>query len=120
MRRTDLVLLMLVLAGAVPGAVRAAGDAPPKGEQVKSGDHTLDLPLGLQASAAYVPEDNPLSAAKIELGRLLYFDKRLSQDDTVSCATCHDPAHGFAEPRKTSSGVAGKGGARNAPTVSNR
>jgi cytochrome c peroxidase len=54
------------------------------------------------------------------LGRLLYFDKRLSIDDTVACVTCHDPAHGFAEPRKTSSGVGGKVGGRNAPTVLNR
>src|SRR5215470_998374 len=105
-------LIGVVLAGRV-GAAAA-------GEKVQSGDYTLELPLGLQASAAYVPEENPLSAARVELGRLLYFDTRLSKDDTVSCATCHDPAHGFAEPRKTSSGVAGKGGARNAPTVSNR
>jgi cytochrome c peroxidase len=90
------------------------------GEKVQSGDYALDLPLGLQASAAYVPEENPLSAAKVELGRLLYFDARLSKDDTVSCATCHDPAHGFAEPRKTSQGVGHKVGARNAPTVLNR
>jgi len=87
---------------------------------VKSGDYAIDLPVGLQASAAYVPEENPLSAAKVELGRLLYFDARLSKDDTVSCATCHDPAHGFAEARKTSQGVGHKVGARNAPTVLNR
>jgi cytochrome c peroxidase len=89
-------------------------------EKVQSGNYTIDLPLGLQASAAYVPEDNALAAAKVELGRLLYFDKRLSHDDTISCATCHDPAHGWAEARKTSQGIGGKFGARNAPTVINR
>ena len=90
------------------------------GESVRSGDYALPLPLGLQAGSAYIPEKNPLTQAKIDLGRLLYFDKRLSTDDTVSCATCHDPAHGFAEPRKTSQGVGAKVGARNAPTVINR
>jgi cytochrome c peroxidase len=64
-----------------------------------------------------VPEDNPLTAAKVELGRKLYFDPRLSADDSVSCATCHDPHHGFAEPRPVSLGVGGAKGVRNAPTV---
>jgi cytochrome c peroxidase len=81
---------------------------------------TIPLPLGLQADAAYVPAGNPPTAERVTLGRLLYFDKRLSADDTVSCATCHDPAHGFAEPRATSSGIRGQVGARNAPTVLNR
>jgi cytochrome c peroxidase len=40
--------------------------------------------------AAYVPEDNALTAERVALGRKLYFDKRLSADGTVSCATCHD------------------------------
>ncbi len=102
-----------------PAPERAATSAVAH-ERVESGGYTLELPAGLQASAAYVPEDDALSEAKIELGRLLYFDKRLSKDDTVACATCHDPAHGFAEPRKTSRGVGGKLGARNAPTVVNR
>jgi len=43
------------------------------------------------------PADNPYSAAKVELGRLLYFDKRLSADNSVSCATCHMPEKGFAD-----------------------
>lgn len=89
-------------------------------EEVVSGTWKMTLPRGLQKDAAYVPENNPVSDAKIELGRDLYFDTRLSKDDTVSCATCHAPEHGFAEPRKTSQGVGGKLGKRNAPTVINR
>jgi len=81
---------------------------------------SLPLPLGLQAEAAYVPPGNPPTDARVELGRLLYFDERLSEDSTVSCATCHDPAHGFAEPRATSTGIRQQVGARNAPTVLNR
>ena len=64
-----------------------------------------------------VPADNPVTAAKVELGRKLYFDARLSKDDTVSCATCHDPRSGFAEPKPVSTGVGGAQGVRNAPTV---
>jgi cytochrome c peroxidase len=120
MRRTVLVVVAVMAVASAARPAGAANDAPAAGERVKSGDYTLELPLGLQASAVYIPEENPLSAAKIDLGRLLYFDKRLSVDGTVSCATCHDPAHGFAEPRKTSVGVGGKVGARNAPTVINR
>ena len=106
------VLATMMVAGSV---VTAAA-----GERVQSGSMTLELPAGLQAGSAYIPDENPMSPAKVALGRLLYFDKRLSSDDTVSCATCHDPAHGWAEPRKTSTGIHGKVGGRNAPTVINR
>ena len=117
MRGTAIGFLMTLVAG---GAALAADGASATRERVTSGGYTLELPLGLQASAAYLPDGNPITQAKVELGRMLYFDKRLSMDDTVSCATCHDPSHGWAEPRKTSTGVGGKVGGRNAPTVLNR
>ena len=79
--------------------------------------YNMIIPLGLIEPD--IPEDNPLTAAKIELGKKLYFDKRLSIDDTVSCATCHDPKFGFAENKKVSDGVKGGKGKRNAPTVLN-
>jgi cytochrome c peroxidase len=68
-----------------------------------------------------IPEDNPLTQAKVDLGRKLYFDTRLSTDGAVACATCHDPRNGFADGRegKTSAGVGGGLGTRNAPTVLN-
>jgi cytochrome c peroxidase len=98
--------------------VAAAGGAA--AETLTVGGVSLELPLGLQAGSAYVPEGNPPTPERVDLGRLLYFDVRLSHDRTVSCATCHDPKHGFAEPRKTSTGIGGKIGGRNAPTVINR
>ena len=97
-----------------------AAPAAPAGETLTSGDFTMVLPLGLQASAAYIPEENPLSRARIELGRKLYFDPRLSKDGTVSCATCHDPDKGFSEAKETSTGIGGQVGTRNSPTVMNR
>ncbi|HYD49033.1 MAG TPA: cytochrome c peroxidase [Terriglobales bacterium] len=116
---------VLVFTSAVGSAQPAAVTAPaappqPQPEVLKSGDYTLTLPLGLQAGAAYIPDDNPLSAAKIELGKMLYFDARLSKDSTVSCASCHNPFHGFADPARTSKGVRGAIGGRNSPTVINR
>lgn len=111
-----------VAAVVAAGCAAMSAEAPPapKGEVVQSGAYRLELPRGLQASAAYIPETDPMSEGKIALGRILYFDKRLSSDDTVACATCHQPEHGFAEPRKTSQGVGGQLGGRNAPTVINR
>jgi cytochrome c peroxidase len=58
--------------------------------------------------------------AQAELGRYLFFDERLSSNNTVSCATCHAPASAFADPRPVSLGVGGAKGTRNAPTVLNR
>lgn len=55
-----------------------------------------------------------------ELGRTLFFDPRLSADGTVSCASCHPPEHGFADPRLVSVGIGGARGKRNAPTVLNK
>ena len=66
-----------------------------------------------------VPADNPMSAAKIELGKQLYFDPRLSLDGTVSCNSCHNVMAGGADDRPTSVGINGQRGGRNAPTVWN-
>jgi cytochrome c peroxidase len=66
------------------------------------------------------PKDNPYSQAKWELGRALYFDKRLSADGTVSCASCHMPKLAFADGMPNSVGIRGQRGNRSAPTVINR
>jgi cytochrome c peroxidase len=98
----------------------SAGSAQAAGETLKSGKFSMPLPLGLQADSAYIPEDNPLGEAKIALGKMLYFDPRLSKDNTISCASCHIPFHGFADPDRTSKGVGQQRGGRNSPTVINR
>jgi cytochrome c peroxidase len=79
----------------------------------------VQLPVPDGVLPPEIPADNPLTQAKVDLGKLLYFDKRLSSDDTVACATCHDPKTGFAEPKPVSEGVNGAKGVRNAPTVLN-
>jgi len=59
----------------------------------------------------------PHDAEKIELGKKLFFDKRLSGDGSVSCAACHDPAKGWTDQLPVSLGVHGRKGRRNAPTI---
>jgi cytochrome c peroxidase len=62
---------------------------------------------------------NPVSAAKIDLGRMLYFDKRLSTDNEVSCNSCHRLDKFGVDNEKTSAGHKGQRGDRNSPTVYN-
>jgi cytochrome c peroxidase len=69
--------------------------------------------------AVVMPPNNPQSSAKIMLGKQLYFDTRLSKDNTISCATCHDPALGWSDKGPTSKGIAGQMGGRRSPPVSN-
>ena len=80
------------------------------------------LPLGLSQGAAQIRgiDRNPLTRAKIELGRQLYFDPRLSVDSTVSCASCHNPTEGYSAHTKTGVGIRGQMGGRNSPVSFNR
>ena len=66
-----------------------------------------------------IPADNPQTPAKVELGRKLFFDDRLSADGTVSCDQCHAPAKGFTDQLPASMGIHHAFGQRNAPTVLN-
>lgn len=66
-----------------------------------------------------VPEDNPMSEAKVELGRRLFYDRRLSSNAQVSCATCHQQRFSFASPARHAVGVDGQPHPRNAPSLAN-
>lgn len=79
------------------------------------------IPKGIPVDLfeSLIPKDNPLTPEKIALGEKLFFDKRLSADRTVSCATCHDPAMGFADGNMVGIGIELKKGARNSPTILN-
>lgn len=82
----------------------------------------VELPDSLAAGrdSIAIPEDNPLTRAKIELGRQLYFDQRLSSDHSVSCADCHHPSHGYAWKTQFGVGVDDQTGNRNSPVAYNR
>ncbi|MEM7476540.1 MAG: cytochrome c peroxidase [Planctomycetota bacterium] len=75
------------------------------------------VPLGLKPLKKL--RSNPQTLEKIELGKQLYFDKRLSADNTISCASCHDPKKGWSNGEATASGFEGQRGGRSSPTVIN-
>lgn len=95
MNRTALLAVTLVAACAAPVTVPS---------------HFPPLPT---------PADNEPTAARIDLGRKLFHDARLSRTRDVSCATCHLQANAFADPRAVSIGVEGRAGTRNAPPLAN-
>jgi cytochrome c peroxidase len=66
-----------------------------------------------------VPADNPMSVAKVELGRYLFYDTRLSGNETQACASCHVQAHGFAGPNAVELGSTGMPGRHNAMSLTN-
>ena len=66
-----------------------------------------------------VPADNPMSTAKVELGRYLFYDRRLSSNQTLSCASCHQQALGFTDGKARSPGVNGELGVRSAMALAN-
>jgi cytochrome c peroxidase len=88
------------------------GSSIPIGKRVE-----IPTPLGLPPVP--IPEDNPPTAETIALGRKLFFDPILSVDGTIACASCHDPKHGFADPKPVSTGVYGRKGKRNAMSILN-
>ncbi len=76
-------------------------------------------PLGLDLYMP-TPDNNPLTAEKVALGRRLFFNPELSCNRSLACASCHDPRRGFTDGRRTSVGVFGRKGKRNVPTLINR
>lgn len=82
------------------------------------GSANIPVPVGLLPIAW--PNDNPYTPEKAELGRILFFDKRLSADNTIACATCHSPQYAFTDSMPVSIGIRQQKGTRSAPTVINR
>jgi cytochrome c peroxidase len=89
----------------------------PRRKRTRPAGEVRPVPLGL--FNVPVPADNPTTSEKVELGRMLYFDKRVSKDGTISCATCHDPKQGWAGHDATDTGINGRVGDRNSGTVVN-
>ncbi len=79
----------------------------------------VTIPLGLDLYLP-VPEGNPLTTEKIDLGRQLFHDRRLSRDRSLSCASCHAPDRAFSDDRPMAVGVYGRQGRRHAPALINR
>ena len=84
---------------------------------LSAGNLQTDNLLGLPKLS--IPSHNTQSVEKIALGKQLFNDKRLSQDGTISCASCHDKQRAFTDGQKVAVGIGQQTGARNAPTVVN-
>ncbi len=80
---------------------------------------TSDMSKWIRPNEVPQPKDNKLTKDRIELGKLLYFDKRLSASDKISCATCHAPKRGWTDLVPVSKAVGAGRGPRNSPTVLN-
>lgn len=115
-KRDDLAMLPVKAAPKTPAPEtqpRIAASQPAKEAPF------LAVPLGLDNESLNIPASNPLTPEKVELGRFLYFDPRLSADNTISCATCHNPQTGWTDQSQFSTGIKGQKGVRNSPTVIN-
>ncbi len=109
---------LIVLGGLVMGSFVIAADnqAPPittVNVQSLGPERLGNLP------PVMVPNDNPQTDAKVLLGKQLYYDKRLSKDSTIACATCHSPTMGWSDAGPTSEGIKSQRGGRRAPPVVN-
>lgn len=97
---------------------RSVGLNHRQGRPARLIDNIARPPLGLPAVP--VPDDNPVTAKKIALGRKLFFDRRLSLNNTFSCAMCHIPEQGFSSNEMaTAVGIEGRSVRRNSPTLYN-
>ena len=110
MRRVSLIPVMLAGALALAGrlAMVQAGEIP---------TYRWAIPAWLPPPQ--VPTDNPMTPAKVELGRHLFYDARLSRDGTIACVSCHLPEKAFADARPVAVGVGGAKAARNAMGLTN-
>jgi cytochrome c peroxidase len=116
-----LLFLWALLAAAILYGGRATSqERPDAGVTAEMLDAMERLPdeLGALPEIA-APADNPQTAAKAALGRRLFFEAALSRDRTLSCASCHDPAKGFADGVPLGTGFAGGRLSRHTPTVLN-
>ena len=83
------------------------------GEKVK----LIETPLGFPEID--VPNDNPITKAKIDLGEKLFFEKLLSRDSSISCASCHNPSYAFTDGLQKARGIKDREVTRNTPTLTN-
>lgn len=101
---------LLLACGGSDGDASAAPPAEPEA-------WTWSLPAGW--APPVVPADNPMNTAKVELGRHLFYDARLSGNGTLSCAGCHIPERAFSENRALGRGSTGQNHPRNTPSLIN-
>jgi cytochrome c peroxidase len=111
------VLSACVLVGAVLWSAFGQSEARSDTSSLRTEAYQWDLPQW--APEPIVPPDNPMSREKVELGRHLFYDKRLSADSSMSCATCHRQDKAFTDGKARSEGIDGTLGGRSAMSLVN-
>ncbi len=110
--------LLLALLASTLWFCRSQRFEPRRGPTVPVGNPLeIEAPLGLPP--VLIPVGNLPTVETVALGRRLYYDPLLSVDQTLACASCHDPQFGFSDGKPVSEGVNGQKGGRNAPTIFN-
>ncbi len=117
---------LLVIIAILSIGMWSCTQSPQQGATKAAGDEAQFAGLLENAKSLFKPlqgdaenPDNPITKEKVLLGQTLYFDKRLSKDETVSCNTCHNLETFGVDNEETSDGVGGQKGDRNSPTVLN-
>ena len=110
---------IMIFFGVLLLTLAAAAEGPPPVPVTMLNVHALGPERIGNLPPVVAPSDNPQTPGKVLLGKMLYFDTRLSKDNTISCATCHSPAMGWSDAGPTSMGINGQRGGRRAPPVSN-
>jgi cytochrome c peroxidase len=95
----------------------ACTSGEPTAQALSTRDFEWQLPAGFPAPA--VPSDNPMSSQKVELGRRLFYDTRLSDNGTFSCASCHVQGLAFTDGRATAIGSTGQPHPRSSMSLAN-
>jgi cytochrome c peroxidase len=115
------LVLVMVLSLIGDTETFAASAQPREACKAVGTPYQLKVPFGLEDEIKqYVPEDNPLTVEKVELGRLLFFDPRLSRDNSISCASCHKVELAWTDGTKLSLGINNQLSSRNSMTTVNR
>ena len=122
-RMVILVLAAVLIAGSGLGPAPRAADLPAKARSLRLPETPyryagVELPEHFKTLVVRrfdnTPKDNPITDAGATLGRVLFYDTRLSANNTVACASCHQQQHAFSDSRRFSKGYEGKDGDRNA------
>ena len=109
---------MVIAIGCLGAGILAADVAPIPKDTLPAKLLLDEMPLGLGERPE--SKDNPLTEARVQLGRRLFFDPILSADNSVACASCHQPEHGFASANGRARGIRGQAIDRRAPSLFNR
>jgi cytochrome c peroxidase len=118
--RGIMLAIMIGLSMLVSGHLVLTADSVSSSAVRVGTPYPLQVPFGLEEPESYIPPDNPLRVEKVELGKLLFFDPRLSANNTVSCASCHIPQLAWTDGQQVSIGIHRQLTTRNGMTIINR